>query len=66
MPVSTIIVLAGVVAVFAAFASALAWAQLQTRHAVIAGRTNKASQEAVVLGQFTLPRFADLEEQAHG
>jgi hypothetical protein len=32
MPVSTIIVLAAVVAMFTAFACALAWAQLQTRH----------------------------------
>jgi hypothetical protein len=31
MPVSTIIMLAGVVAMFAIFAGALAWAQLQTR-----------------------------------
>jgi hypothetical protein len=32
MPVSTMIVLAGVVAMFTVFACALAWAQLQTRH----------------------------------
>lgn len=32
MPVSTIVALFGVVAVFAMFASALAWTQLQTRH----------------------------------
>jgi hypothetical protein len=32
MPVSTVIVLAGVVAMFTVFACALAWAQLQTRH----------------------------------
>jgi hypothetical protein len=32
MPVSTMIVLAGVVAMFTIFACALAWAQLQTRH----------------------------------
>lgn len=32
MPVSTIIVLTAVVAAFAAFAGALAWAQLHTRH----------------------------------
>lgn len=32
MPASTILVLAGVVAMFAAFAGALAWAQLQTRN----------------------------------
>ena len=32
MPVSTVIVLVGVVAMFAIFACALAWAQLQTRH----------------------------------
>jgi hypothetical protein len=32
MPISTVIVLAVVVAVFAIFACALAWAQLQTRH----------------------------------
>lgn len=31
MPVSTMIVLAAVVAMFAVFAGALAWAQLQTR-----------------------------------
>ncbi len=31
MPVSTMIVLAAVVAMFAIFAGALAWAQLQTR-----------------------------------
>ncbi len=31
MPVSTIVMLAGVVAVFAIFAAALAWAQLYTR-----------------------------------
>jgi hypothetical protein len=32
MPVSTMIVLAGVAAIFTIFACALAWAQLQTRH----------------------------------
>jgi hypothetical protein len=32
MPVSTLIVLAGIVAAFAIFACALAWVQLQTRH----------------------------------
>ena len=32
MPVSTMIVLTAVVAAFAIFACALAWAQLQTRH----------------------------------
>ena len=32
MPVSTVIVLVGVVAMFAIFAGALAWAQLQTRN----------------------------------
>jgi hypothetical protein len=32
MPVSTIIVLAAMVAVFAAYAATLAWAQLQTHH----------------------------------
>jgi hypothetical protein len=32
MPVSTMIVLAGVVVMFTAFACALAWAQLQTRN----------------------------------
>lgn len=31
MPVSTIVVLVGVVTAFAIFASALAWAELQTR-----------------------------------
>ena len=35
MPVSTMIVLAGVVAMFAIFACALAWAQLQTRHLTV-------------------------------
>jgi hypothetical protein len=34
MPVSTIVMLAAVVAVFAIFAAALAWAQLQTRHLI--------------------------------
>ena len=32
MPVSTVFVLAGIVAMFAVFAGALAWAQLQTRN----------------------------------
>jgi len=32
MPVSTLIVLAAVVAAFTIFACALAWAQMQTRH----------------------------------
>ena len=45
MPVSTLIVLAAVVAVFTMFACALAWAQLQTRHltgtAAPAGATNR-------------------------
>ena len=41
MPVSTIIVLAGVVAAFAAFAGALAWAQLQTRHPPFAAEATK-------------------------
>jgi hypothetical protein len=41
MPVSTIIVLVGVVATFAAFTSALAWAQLQPCHAAIASEATK-------------------------
>jgi uncharacterized membrane protein len=45
MPVSTMIVLAGVVAMFTIFACALAWAQLQTRHltgaAAPAGAANR-------------------------
>lgn len=32
MPVLTIVMLAAVVAIFAIFAAALAWAQLQARH----------------------------------
>ncbi len=35
MPVSTMIVLAGVVAMFTVFACALAWAQLQIRHPIV-------------------------------
>lgn len=45
MPVSTTIVLAGVVAMFTIFACALAWVQLQTRHLTgtpaPAGATNR-------------------------
>jgi hypothetical protein len=41
MPVSTLIALAAVIATFAIFACALAWAQLQTRH--LAGITASAS-----------------------
>jgi hypothetical protein len=43
MPVSTMIVLAGVVAMFTVFACALAWAQLQTRH-IIQTRAEVASR----------------------
>jgi uncharacterized membrane protein len=42
MPVSTLIVLAAIVAVFTIFASALAWAQLQTRHLAGAAARAKA------------------------
>lgn len=35
MPISTMIVLAGVVAMFTVFGCALAWAQLQTRHPIV-------------------------------
>jgi hypothetical protein len=41
MPVSTIIVLVGVVASFAAFTCALAWVQLHTRHPAIADRATR-------------------------
>jgi hypothetical protein len=41
MPISTILVLAGVVVAFAAFAGALAWAQLYTRPAAIAGEATR-------------------------
>jgi hypothetical protein len=41
MPVSTLIVLAAVVAVFTMFACALAWTQLQMRH--LAGTPASAS-----------------------
>jgi len=42
MPVSTLIVLAAIAAVFAIFASALAWVQLQTRHLAVAAARAKA------------------------
>ena len=41
MPVSTTITLAGVVAAFAALASAPGWAQLQTRRPAIASEATK-------------------------
>jgi hypothetical protein len=41
MPVSTIIALVGAVAIFAAFASALAWVQLQTRRPAIASQATR-------------------------
>ena len=41
MPVSTIVALVGVVAVFAMFASALAWTQLQTRRPRIADEVTR-------------------------
>ena len=48
MPVSTMIALAGVVAMFTVFACALAWAQLQTRHLTgtpaPAGEANRPKQ----------------------
>jgi hypothetical protein len=45
MPLSTIIMLAGIVAAFAAFASALAWAQLQTRHPTIASEATRPHEK---------------------
>jgi hypothetical protein len=41
MSVSTVIVLVGVVATFAAFASTLAWIQLQLRYPAIAGKATR-------------------------
>jgi len=50
MPLSTIIMLAGVVAVFALLAGVLAWAQLHTRHLgaapIAAGATNRPKKRA--------------------
>ena len=41
MPISTIIVLVGVVAAFAAFAGVMAWAQLQTSHVAISSEARR-------------------------
>jgi hypothetical protein len=42
MPVSTVLVMIAVVAMFALFSIALAWAQLQTRHLTIGMSSPKA------------------------
>ena len=46
MPLSTVIFLAAVVAMFAIFAAALAWAQIQTRHLVSAPATATARPQS--------------------
>jgi hypothetical protein len=66
MPASTIFVLVGVVAAFAAFAGVLAWAQLCTRHPAIAGEAAKPHKKRPFWVNSKLPRFADFEKQTHG